>query len=459
VIELEGLKTEIVRQLTTRGSLYEVGGCVRDSLIGRDVAGKDRDYLVTGIPLDDLVRLLTPYGKVDLVGRSFGVIKFTSRSNGSGPSETVDIAIPRREFSTGVDHRDFQVDYDYSLPVEDDLRRRDFTINAMARNLATGQIIDPLHGKSDLDKRVLRMVSEISFEEDPLRVLRGVQFVARFSLQPEHRTLISMRNNAHLIRTVTPERISEELDKLLTRAERPSVGFDLLREIGMLDLILPELSATIGVEQPGGYHAYDVFEHSIRTVDATPPRLNLRWAALLHDITKPSAKRETEDGGATFYGHETTGARLAKRILRRLRYSNEFIRDVSTLVDRHMFSIPPTDKGLRRLVRKTGVDLIFDLLDLRRADVVGQGMGNKTDDVDAFEKRIREELVRKPPFSVADLAVDGGTIMQEFNIPESPLIGKILDHLLEFVLDNPDMNKEEVLIKAVRDYLQSEETQ
>ncbi len=459
MISMAGLKDDIVSKITAHGKLYEVGGCVRDSLFGRSVEEKDRDYLVTGIPIDDLVRILKQYGRVDLVGKSFGVIKFTGHSNGNGPSATVDIALPRREFSTGVQHRDFEVDFDHTMPVEEDLRRRDFTMNAIARDLESGELVDPLSGREDVENRRLRMISAENFKEDPLRVLRGVQFAARFELEIEPGTLRAMKESAPLIETVTPERINEELNKLLTRAAKPSQGFRLMREIGLLQYIMPELENTIGVDQPGGYHAHDVFEHLLRTVDAVSPNLRLRWAALLHDITKPAAKRVLEEGGATFYGHESSGARLSRKILRRLRYSNNFIDEVGTLVERHMYTTPPTDKGLRRLIRKTGVDLIFDLLDLRRADVVWQGMGNTTEDVDELESRIREELDRKPPFSVSDLDIDGAVIMREFDIPQSPLIGDILDYLLEMVLDDPGKNKREILIEAVKGYLQSEETQ
>jgi putative nucleotidyltransferase with HDIG domain len=266
-----------------------------------------------------------------------------------------------------------------------------------------------------------------------------------------------MRNSVELVPTVTPERINEELTKLLTKSERPSYGFALMRDIGLLRLVIPELEETVGVSQPGGYHAYDVFDHLMRTMDEAAPSLRLRWAALLHDITKPAAKR-VEGDKATFYGHEASGARKARRILRRLRYPNSLVQEVGVLVERHMFTIPGTDRGLRRLVRKTGVDLIFDLLDLRRVDVIGQGMGNRTDDIDEFERRIREELERKPPFCITDLAIDGNDVMELFDIPESPQVGEILSHLLEMVLDDPEKNKREALIDAIRDYLHSEET-
>jgi len=454
---MTGLKKDIFDALLACGSVYEVGGCVRDSLFGRDVSEKDRDYLVTGIPIDELIALLGRFGRVDIVGKSFGVIKFTPRGDGASPAATYDIALPRREFSTGIAHRDFEVDFDHTIPVEEDLLRRDFTINAVARDMKTGALIDPVDGQRDITKRTLRMISPISFTDDPLRILRGIQFAARCDLTIEAETMRAMREHADLIRTVTPERISEELNKLLVRVKKPSTGFLLMQEIGLLKLILPELHESVGVAQPGGYHAHNVFEHALYTVDAAIPTLRLRWAALLHDVTKPQSLREVE-GGVTFYGHETSGARVAKKVLGRLRYPNNFVAEVATLIDQHMFSIPPTDKGLRRLVRRTGIDLIFDLLDLRRADVVGQGMGNKTDDVDEFERRIKDELDRKPPFAVKDLAIGGADLMMLFNIPESPIIGDILAHLLEIVLDDPEKNREDILVEAVKEYLHSEET-
>ena len=453
---MAGLKKNVIDKLLDHGKVYEVGGSVRDSLIGSHVVKKDSDYLVTGIPIDDLVTLLKSFGKVDLVGKSFGVIKFTARDNGSRESCEIDIALPRSEFSTGIAHRDFRVDFDHSLPIEADLRRRDFTINAIARDLATGELVDPLNGRADLEKRLLRMIAPASFTDDPLRILRGIQFTARFGLTVEPETFDAMRDNVELMATVTAERIGEELSKLLIKSEKPSIGFRLMREIGLLNVILPELENTVSVTQPGGYHAYDVFEHLLHTVDAAAPTLCLRWAALLHDITKPQTKREV-DGGATFYGHEVSSAEQAGNILRRFRYSNELIDETGILIKQHMFTEPLTDKGLRRLIRRTGIDLIFDLLDLRRADVAGQGMGNSTDDVDELEKRIRDELERKPPFSVTDLAIDGNDIKKLFDIPESPLVGKILLYLLDLALDDPEKNNKEILIEAVKEYLHSEE--
>ena len=445
------LSPDTVSDILTRGRIYEVGGAVRDRYLTPGLKVKDRDYLVTGIPYDDLTSLLRRHGRVDLVGRSFGVIKFTQHRQDQ--AYTFDVALPRREHSTGVGHKDFAVDFDPELPVEADLTRRDFTVNAMAVALDSDQLIDPLDGLADLRARRLRMTSPESFTEDPLRMLRAIQFAARFEFEIEPETFAAIRQQAALIRTVSAERINEELVKMLTRSKQTSMGFHLMHETGLLSEILPELEDGVGVDQPGGFHAYDVFEHTVRCVDACDKRLVLRLAALFHDIEKPRSRRLVE-GGATFYGHETLGAETARRVMTRLRFSNDLIDQVVTLVDRHMFTTAVTDKGLRRLVRKVGVDLIFDLLDLRRADVIAQGMGGRTDDVDVFEKEIREELSRKPPFGYSDLALNGHDIMSLFGLAPGPLVGEILEHLMEQVLDNPESNTRESLESMARKYYQ-----
>jgi tRNA nucleotidyltransferase (CCA-adding enzyme) len=442
------LSEETIEKILSAGRIYEVGGAVRDRYLPERPV-KDRDYLVTGVPYDELTRILREFGRVDLVGRSFGVIKFTQHRHGT--PYTFDIALPRREISTGAGHKDFHVDFDPSLPVEADLKRRDFTINAMAIALDSDELIDPLGGMSDLKKRRLRMISGQSFIEDPLRMLRAIQFSARFGFEIEPQTLESLKDNVGLISNVAAERISEELNKLLVKADEPSQGFRLMQSTGMLKLILPELETCVGVDQPGGYHKYDVFEHTIRCVDACPPKLHVRLAALFHDITKPQHKRLT-DTGASFYGHEASGARIAKKVLSRLRYSKDVIKKVQVLTERHMFTTDVTDKGLRRLVRRVGTELIFDLLDLRRADVVAQGMGGRTDDVDEFERNIRAELERKPPFGVSDLAIGGNDIMELLNLDPSPTVGRILNQLLEHVLDKPQDNTREQLIELARSY-------
>ncbi len=445
-----------LRDLLHSGEVYLVGGPVRDRLLGFSVAGKDTDFLVRLIPIEKLQQILRRHGAVSLVGKSFGVIKFTPETSGGEGTVTYDIALPRSERSTGVAHTDFDVDFDPQLPVERDLLRRDFTINAIAENCATRELADPAGGQTDLKQRRLRMVFPNAFRDDPLRILRGAQFLARFELSLDPATKEAMREAVPLVATVSMERVAEELTKLLTLSAKPSAGFKLLQELGALKILIPELEETVGVDQPGGYHAYPVFEHSLHTLDAAPPTLRLRWAALLHDINKPQCK-QVEGDKATFYGHEKIGARTARRLLRRLRYPNDLADDVSLLVDRHMFTTGVTDKGVRRLIRWLGPELIYELLDLRRADVIAQGKGGHTDDVDELQQRITGEINKKSPFGLKDLAINGHDLIQQLGLSPGPKIGAILSHLLEIVLDDPAQNTADNLLHEARKLLDGKE--
>jgi len=442
------LSDKLINAIVSRGRLYEVGGSVRDSLLDNNPENKDRDFLVTGIPMNDLMAMLRPFGKVDLVGKSFGVLKFCP----SGWREAIDIAIPRTERSTGQAHRDFEVTYDPHLPIEIDLRRRDFTINAMAREIPSGEIIDPYNGRKDIADRQIRIVFPEAIIEDALRILRGAQFAARFEFDIEPDTLDAMKNGAHLIDTISPERIAEELNKMLLKADKPSIGFHLLQKIGVLERFLPELSNAVGVEQPGGYHRWDVFNHTMVCLDAAPKKLNIRLAALFHDLGKP-ATRELVEGGATFYGHDKLSASIAVNAMRRLRYSNDLIDEVEILVSRHMFTDKAGDKGIRRLIKNVGQELIFDLIEIRRADITAQGMGQDPSEVDEFAEKIKAELDKKSPFGLKDLQISGNDIMKIFELSPGPLIGDILDDLLEMVLDNPETNTRELLLARATNFL------
>jgi len=442
---LESLTSKISRE---GGKIYEVGGPVRDRLLGVEKP-KDLDLIICGIPVEILKKILRKFGVINLVGQAFGVIKFQPRSTDS----VIDISLPRKEHSTGTGHRDFEVDFDHTLPVEEDLKRRDFTINALAREIPSGIIIDPYGGRIDLEKRILRIVSDLSFSDDPLRMLRGVQFAARFGLTVESETLKAMTDQAHLIETISPERIAEELNKLLEKASKPSEGFRLMKSTGLLKYVLPELASTIDVEQPGGYHRWDVFEHTLRVIDEAPPGLVLRLAALFHDVGKPRTRQLIENG-ATFYGHDKLGQKMAKSALKRLRYSNDIIKQVDILVGRHMFSEKSGDKGIRRLINKVGTDLIFDLIALRRADTLAQGMGQTTDSVNEFEVKVSSELAQKHAFGIGDLALNGNDLKESFGLEEGEIIGRVLDYLLNQVLDEPEANNKRKLLALSADFLQ-----
>jgi putative nucleotidyltransferase with HDIG domain len=444
------LPTPVRNAILAQGELYEVGGSVRDRLM--KVPLYDRDYLVQGIPMPELVELLNRHGHADWVGRSFGVVKFTFRSEVRGPRHTVDMALPRRERSTGPGHREFEVDYDPDLPLEEDLRRRDFTVNAMAVRLRDDTLIDPCGGQQDLKAHLLRLIFPEAFREDPLRMLRALGLVARFGFALDADLETRLRADVQLLREVSPERIAEEFSKIFLLAQTPSPALRLLESTRLLDVILPEMRPMVACDQPGPYHAYDVFEHTCRTVDAAPPRLAVRWAAFLHDVEKPRTKAVLDDK-VTFYNHENLGARTAEVILKRLRCGHDLVEHVAVLIERHLFNTDMGEKGLRRLIRAVGVERMPDLLALRRADVVGQGMGAGTVDVDEFEARVRSEVEAKPPFSRNDLAVDGNDLMQELSLPPGPRLGEMLDFLLERVLDEPQKNDRPTLLRWAREYM------
>lgn len=444
------------------GKVFSVGGRVRDELLAK--MGKpqpqlpDADYIVCGVPYDGIVQKLSPLGSVELVGASFGVIKFTR------DAVTADIALPRRERSTGTHHRDFHIESSPEIPLEEDLSRRDFRINMMARDLATGQLIDPFGGEEDLRNARLDIVKDEVFQEDPLRILRGAQFAARFDLEPTQRTLAAMRGAANLVHTVAPERIADELTKLFTKSKRPSAGLELLRSVGALPQIMPELLEGWGVEQ-NEFHRYTVYYHALRSCDEAPRDLVLRLAALLHDVGKPRTK-----SGPHFYRHELVGEEIAHKILTGLRFSGDVVARVTHLIRHHMFASDDTltDAAVRRFINRVGANNVEELFALRRADIVASGIAERNPaELDRFAGRVHQELLGPSVFGVADLAINGGAVielMKELGLVGDGFrgdgrVGAVLRHCLECVLEDPQKNTVEGLRALARDFLRSEGAQ
>ena len=447
---------ERLSEVLPAGSLFAVGGRVRDELRSAldriQLPRKDLDYVVTGLTLEELLGLLRPLGRIDVVGAAFSVIKLTS--NG----ETADLAVPRRERSRGVGHREFEIESGPQVTLEEDLGRRDFRMNMLARALPGGQIVDPYGGEADIRAHRIDILTPAAFAEDPLRMLRAAQFAARFNYLPSRAVMTAMAAEAPLIFSVSAERVQEELTKLIERSAKPSVGLEILREGGLLAHLWPELLEGVGVEQ-NEWHAYDVWGHSLATVDACASReLAVRLAALLHDVGKPRTK-----SGPHFYRHEIVGAEMAAGMLERFRFPRETVETTAHLVRQHMYAADPelSDAGIRRFLLRIGPQNIERMFAVRGADVAGSGLPKRGAANEAFEARVRAELARKPAFSVRDLAIGGddvvATIIGRGDAPADyrgdVRVGDALRWLFEQVTDKPERNERTLLLQMLEQYL------
>jgi tRNA nucleotidyltransferase (CCA-adding enzyme) len=455
---------------------YLVGGAVRDELLGLD--SKDADFLVPGVDTAGLRAALSPHGRVEdlvvadrLVGVRFhpgdGRLRNLVRAG-------IEFAPPRREVSTGPGRHDFEIVADASLSVEDDMRRRDFTVNAMARRLETGEVVDPLGGRDDLEARRLRTVSPQSFREDPLRLVRALRFVSQLGFDPDEELLAQMREEAPAVRLVSGERIGGglaadgmgELSKLLLGAE-PARALRLARDTGVLVELLPEFGPAIGFDQESRYHDLTVDEHTFAVVQAAADSdfsLAVRLAALFHDLGKPIVGWRGRDGRLHYYakpgfaahGHDQVGAGLATEALLRLRYPNALRQRVVKIVRRHMFQPGKGDaRRARRFLRRNGDELAFDLIDHKHADLLGKrGSDGEPPPLDELEAlaRFREvvEEERASPHRLRDLAIDGNDLMA-LGFEPGPQLGRILNDLLDAVVEEPALNTRDRLLALAKE--------
>jgi tRNA nucleotidyltransferase (CCA-adding enzyme) len=386
---------------------------VRDELLG--VPHKDQDFVVPGVGYDELRAALAPHGKVEdleVAGRRVGLRLYPRDASLRAQAPAgIEFAPPRTEHSTGPGRHDFDIVASADVTLKQDMARRDFTINAIAKRLATGELLDPFHGQEDLQQRVLRTVSPQSFREDPLRLVRGLRFVSQLGVEPDESTLRQMREDAASIALVSGERIGGglasdgmgELSKLLL-GEHPARALQLMRETGVLEHLLPEVqSSDFGVAQ--------------RAADLASP-LHVRMAALLEGLT-PEA---------------------AGKVLRRLRYPTRLIRRVLALVRSHDLDLPaPEPVESRRFLARYGDELADDLVLLR--EVQGE-------DVSAPRTALASQSGK--PHRVPDLAVDGADLI-ELGIPQGPQIGRALDELLARVVDEPELNTRERLLELAEE--------
>ncbi len=444
------------------GRGYAVGGAVRDHLLG--LPAGDLDLVVCGVGRESLRRLLARHGRVDEVGASFAVFKWRGRGGARA-----DVALPRRDHSTGPGHRDFTVQSDPGLAIEDDLERRDFTINAIAVELSGGRRVDPLGGRRDLDARLLRACGDPAarLREDPLRILRGAAFVSRFQLDVDSTTRAAMATAAPLLDTLAPERVAQELAKLLALSPQPSPGLRLLFGLDALTRLLPELAPMVGFDQRSPHHHLPVDEHSLLTIDEAAARggdLVVRLAALFHDVAKPACFSESPDlhGRITghFHGHEKLGAEVAERALTRLRLSSaellprDGVREVVALIRHHLVYLraDASPRALRRFLTRIGDPLrMRRLLLLHRADRAAHAGGQEDAAIDALEARL-SELARDLPLSTHDLALRGGDLVRLLGL-KGPAVGRTQRRLLAEVIDGRLPNDRDALLDAARSWV------
>jgi tRNA nucleotidyltransferase (CCA-adding enzyme) len=430
---------------------YVVGGAVRDELLG--IESKDADFLVLGVDHDQLRALLEPHGRVEdleVAGQRVGLRLWPSDKQVRRLARSgIELAPPRRERSTGPGRHDFEIVVDSSASVEDDLRRRDFTVNAMARRVAGAELIDPFGGQEDLENRVLRTVSARSFAEDPLRIVRGLRLVSQLDLAPDDETARQMLDEAESVRLVSGERIGGglqadgmgELSKLLLGA-RPTKALRLARNSGVLVAIVPEFARAIDYDMQSKRQIATLDEHIFAVVECAPASLPVRLAALFHDLGKPEADETGES-------HAQVSARIAGDVLARLRYPTRLRRHVVYLVAEHAFHLDDVNELFaRRFLREHGDELARDLVDHKEADLCAKNVsGEELEAVARLRTLLDQE--KSNPHRLADLEVDGADLLA-LGYREGPQLGAALSELLDDVVEDPSRNRKGWLLERAK---------
>ncbi|MFZ2188433.1 MAG: CCA tRNA nucleotidyltransferase [Candidatus Moraniibacteriota bacterium] len=452
-----------------------VGGCVRDLLLGSapkdwDVATNARPEEVQGLFPDSVYE--NEFGTVGIKIRSQESVDSNQEAQKKEVVEVVEVTTYRIESSYSDKRHPDEVRFAETL--KEDLSRRDFTINALAMKVGAQldqnsphpnpllvkerglDIVDYFDGQEDLENKLIRAVGDANerFNEDALRMMRAIRFSVTLEFTIEEKTFLAIKKNAENLKYISPERIRDEFSKIIL-SSTPAKGIELLQEVGILKIILPEIESGIGVMQ-SHHHYYGpyntVYKHLIASLEKCPSKkLEVRLASLLHDVGKPKSKRG-EGENATFYNHEYIGEKMARAILERLRFSRKVIDKVMLLVRNHMFYYNVDEvgeAGVRRVVQKIGLENITDLIDVRIADRLGSGVPK------AVPYKLRHfqfmvEKVSHDPISVKQLKLNGNNIMSELNVEPGPKIGAILAVLLSRVIDDPTLNEKEKLTELAK---------
>ena len=443
---------EVSKKLKEAGfEAYLIGGCVRDILI--KIKPNDWDFTTNAKP-EEIIKIFPDTFYENIYG-TVGVVNETASDE---TFKVIEVTPYRLEAEYSDNRRPDSVTFSNNL--EDDLKRRDFTINAIALDIIEesktdlfykGQLVDFFKGQEDLKNKILRTVGNPHerFQEDGLRILRAVRIGNYVGFEIDSATEKALAEESNLLSNIAKERIRDEFVKIIMSSE-PMQGIKSCLKFGLLKYIIPELEKTIGVEQ-GGAHKYDVWEHSLRALQHAADKnfiLEVRLAALLHDIGKPKSKRDGENK-PTFYGHEVIGARMTEKILQDLKFPTKVTEKVTKFVRTHMF-FADTElislSAVRRIVARVGKDNVWNLMDLRACDRIGMGRPKE----DPYRLRKYHAMIdeaTRDPISVGMLNIDGKKIMEVTKEIPGPKIGFVLHALLEEVLDDPKRNTEEYLNK------------
>ncbi len=435
---------------------YIVGGCVRDLVMNN--APKDYDITTNATP-EEIIALFPKTFYENTYG-TVGVVTCGEDGLPVCSDETVKIVevTPYRLESTYSDNR-HPDEVKWSKNLEDDLKRRDFTCNALAFNPTTGDLIDLYNGLGDIEAKVIRAVGDADtrFNEDALRLMRAVRFVCQLDFDLDPVTRESVEKNAALLNNISRERVKDEFVKLIM-TDFPMRGFVLMKETGLMDYVVPELLRGVGVTQNQA-HAYDVWEHNLHTLQHAADKkwpLHVRLSAIFHDISKPETKRFSKEKNViTFYGHDVVGGRVTREIMERLKFPKDLTEKVSMFVRWHMFFSDTeqiTISAVRRLITSVGKENIWDLIDLRICDRIGTGRPKE----EPYRLRMYQSMVEQAlqdPISLKMLKTDGKRIMVVTQETPGPKVGYVLHALFDEVLENPEVNTEEYLDKRAKELI------
>ncbi len=437
---------KIIKKLESEGfEAYMVGGCVRDILRGESPV--DFDIATSAIPKE-----IGSIFKNSFTDNNFGTVTLIIEEEEEENLQEVQITPYRTE--KGYKDKRHPDEVSFTKSIQEDLKRRDFTVNAMAMGL-DGVIIDPYKGKKDLGEKVIRAVGdpEERLAEDGLRLMRAVRLATTLDFSIEKETEEAIKRNSHLLQEISRERIRDELIKIIM-TEKAAEGVEGLRKLDLLDQFLPEILEGYKVAQ-NKHHVYDCYEHSIQSLKYAAKKgfgMHVRMAALLHDIGKPRVK-EGEGENATFYNHEIVGARITREVLKRLKFKKKDIEKITLLVRYHLFYYnvgEVSESSVRRLLKNVGKENIEELLEVRMADRIGSGVP-KAEPYKLRHMRYLIDKVSQDPISVNMLKVGGDDVMKIMGVPPGKIIGEVLNILLIDVINDPSLNKKETLKKKIEE--------